>query len=161
MKIAIMSDIHDNLPRLKEAIDKAQGMGIKICILTGDIQTLDTLGIVAENFSKVYLALGNGDYAIDRATGLIPKNIVWAKGILDFRLGSLECAAVHYDYLARDLAQKGGYDYVFYGHTHTPWEKTIGKTKMVNPGEVAGQFGKATFAILDTSTHELTLCPLG
>ena len=51
----------------------------------------------------------------------------------------------------------GRYDYVFYGHNHTPWEEKIGNTVVANPGTLAGMFQKATFAVLDTKNKKLEL----
>ncbi|MCX6797241.1 MAG: metallophosphoesterase family protein, partial [Candidatus Doudnabacteria bacterium] len=49
------------------------------------------------------------------------------------------------------------YDFVFHGHTHKPWQETIGKTIIINPGTLAGLFNKATFAVFDTETKKAQL----
>jgi uncharacterized protein len=64
---------------------------------------------------------------------------------------------VHYPEIAKKLAESGNYDAVFYGHTHRPWEETIGSCRLVNPGELAGQRYKPCFAIYDTETDKLEL----
>ena len=48
-------------------------------------------------------------------------------------------------------------DNIFYGHNHKPWEQTMGKTKLVNPGTLAGMFYKASFAVLDLEKSKLEL----
>ena len=49
------------------------------------------------------------------------------------------------------------FNLVFHGHTHKAWEEKINETRMINPGELAGQFYKPTFAIYDTETDKLEL----
>jgi uncharacterized protein len=150
MKIALFSDIHDNLPRLEAAIDICQKKGIKTVLCMGDVSRHETLGLLAQEFEVVYLALGNMDYNLKHQPSIIPENVyVFSEegGLIE--LAGKKIFMVHYDFVAQEKASQGAYDLVFYGHTHTPWEKKIGKTIILNPGEISGQFGQATFAIYD------------
>jgi len=157
MKIAIISDIHDNEVRLKEVLKIIKEENIKIGICCGDISRLETLIKMAKSFKKLYVALGNMDHNLKMQTELFPENVnAWEKNG-DFIISGKKIAIVHHDYIARDLAGENKYDLVFYGHTHTPWEKKIGKTILLNPGEVSGQFGQASFAIFDLSTMKAQL----
>jgi len=71
--------------------------------------------------------------------------------------GLRKIAINHFPEKARGMAQSGKFDLVFYGHTHRPWDEKIGECHMINPGELAGQFYKPTFAIYDTITEKLEL----
>ena len=157
MKIAVISDIHDNLVRLEEALGYCRNQKIETCICCGDIGEIEGLEIIASTFRNIYLALGNADYNLLSKTGLFPKNITWNEDVLDLELDGLKLAIVHHDYKAKDIAKSEKYDVIFYGHTHTPWEKRIGHTLLINPGEIAGQFGQASFAIFNTETKKATL----
>lgn len=157
MKIAIISDVHDNLPRLKEALSICKKEGVDECICCGDISTLEVVEAIAKSFKKVYIVLGNMDFRLKEQLGLFPENIEASPDVLEITTDKLKVAIVHHDYKAKELAGNGKYDYVFYGHTHTPWEKKIGKTKIINPGEIAGQFGRASFAIFDTKSGKAKL----
>ena len=157
MKIAVLSDIHDNIIRLQGALEVCHRLNVKVCICCGDIQSIETLKIIASAFDKVLVAFGNGDYQIKTVCRLIPENIQWSNAVLETEINNLKIAIVHYDYKARHLAKSGLYDFVFYGHSHTPWEKRLGKTIILNPGEIAGQFGIATFAIFDTGSRKAEL----
>ena len=53
--------------------------------------------------------------------------------------------------------KSGKYDLVFYGHTHKPWAEKIGNCLLANPGELAGQRFKPTFAIYDIQKDKLQL----
>ena len=66
-------------------------------------------------------------------------------------------AFCHFPDIAKKLAQSGKFDLVFYGHSHRPWDEKIGNTHMINPGELAGQFYKPTFAVYDTTSGSLEL----
>jgi putative phosphoesterase len=66
-------------------------------------------------------------------------------------------AVVHYLPLAQDLAASGRHDLVCYGHNHQASIETVGKTLLVNPGEVMGRFGRSTYAVYDAVTHSATL----
>jgi hypothetical protein len=157
MKIAILSDIHDNLARLEEALIICRHEKLDTCICCGDIGQMETLQALADNFRHVYLALGNADFGLINKTGLFPENVTWSEEVLEEEIDGQRIAIVHHDYKAKELANTNRFDLIFYGHTHTPWEKKINKTIILNPGEIAGQFGKASFAIFDTNIMKATL----
>ncbi len=66
-------------------------------------------------------------------------------------------AFCHLPEQARELAESGEYDYVFYGHTHLPAQKMVGKCMMLNPGTLAGTFSRATFALWNTEENVFEL----
>lgn len=157
MRLAVLSDIHDNVTRLEEALTICRHEKIEICICCGDLGQLETLTKLAEDFRHVYLALGNADYGLLNKTGLFPDNVTWSEDVLIEEIEGKRIAVAHHDHEAKDLAQLEKFDVVFYGHTHTPWEKMVGKTILLNPGEVSGQFGQASFAIFDTDIMKAEL----
>jgi putative phosphoesterase len=157
MKIAIFSDIHDNLARWEQAAAIIKKEGIEIGVCCGDVASPDTLEKIASGFRQLFFALGNADYKIAIAPELIPKNTKWFKTIGAFELGGKKIAIVHNDKLAKTIAEEGKYDLVFYGHTHTPWEEKKGKTTLINPGEIAGHFGPASFCIFNLDTMKAKL----
>lgn len=157
MKIAVFSDIHDNYRRWEEVSRAVKRQGIKIGICCGDIQTIETLEMIAQDFQKIYLALGNADYDIKMKTGLIPENVIWKDGVLDFGIDKLKLAAVHniQEFIVEGAKKKP--TVLFYGHTHTPWEQNINGVVAINPGEVCGRYGPPSFAIFDTKTKKAKL----
>ncbi len=152
MKVAVFSDVHDNLARWREAAKIIAEENIKIGFCCGDIGDLNTVEEIAKSFETLYLALGNLDFKIKNSTGLFPKNVVFAPDFGEVVLDERKIAYVHNNRTVKQLAESGRYDIVFYGHTHTPWEEKTGNTLMINPGEVAGQFGRASFALFDLKT---------
>ncbi|MFC1629761.1 metallophosphoesterase family protein [Patescibacteria group bacterium] len=162
MKIAIISDTHDNLPNFKKAIGWVEKEKIKTIIHCGDICTSKVLKEVTKNFpGKIYLVFGNADGARFRTTRMVCKKIIpkvilcgeWGK----IKIGGKKIAFVHSPEFARGLASTKKYDLVFYGHTHKPWEEKIKSCRLVNPGNLAGLFYKATFAVYDTKKDKLEL----
>jgi len=62
MKIAIISDTHDNLENLKKFLDFAKKEKIDVLIHCGDVTNGETLKEIEEKFEgRIYLALGNAD----------------------------------------------------------------------------------------------------
>ena len=155
MRIAVMSDSHDNIWMLAKAIPHL--MDVDVILHCGDL---------VSPFMLVRLAQGVGD---------IPVHIVWGNNDGDKRLlaevasntgkiklhgeiailelGQLRVAVNHYPKIARGLAQSGSYDLVCYGHDHTRHEEWIGNTLLLNPGELMGMQGPGSLAIYDSESR--------
>ncbi len=147
MKIAIISDTHDNSATIKKIIEYLNEEDIKLVLHCGDIASIETINKIKESFKgKVMFVKGNVEKDLDD----IPET---EEIVLDGK----RIAFCHKPELAKQLAESDKYDIVFYGHTHKPWEEKIGKCRLVNPGEAAGQYQKPTFATYDTKTDELEL----
>jgi len=172
MKLAIISDTHDNLPNFKKAMEWLKKQGIDTVIHCGDACAPATLREVLKDFSgTVYFVFGNVDGDLYRITKLSYEELPNLK--VCGEMGELEIegkkiAFCHFPEFAKGLAHSQKYDLVFYGHTHKPWEETlhqsklgtgqeIGKCRLVNPGNLSGWPYKATFAIYDSKTDQLEL----
>lgn len=152
MKIAIISDIHGNMAYLEAAKERIDREKIKIVICCGDAQDEEVFFELDSWKQEVYLSLGNADFHLKNKleSGLIwPEKLKYFADFGVINLDGKKIAFCHYDFLARKLAESGKYDLIFFGHTHTPWEEKIGKTLLLNPGEITAQYGKPTFAIYD------------
>ncbi|MFA6255373.1 MAG: metallophosphoesterase [Patescibacteria group bacterium] len=160
MKIAIVSDSHDNLPNIEKMLDFVNKNEIKIIIHCGD---LAAPSIIIEELGPKFkgpIHFVHGNVADRELNDKFAKDFsqVTSHGELgELEVDGKKIAFCHYPDQAKELAQSGKYDLVFYGHNHTPWEEMIGKTKMLNPGTLAGMFNKATFAIYDTKTDKAEL----
>ena len=170
MKIAIISDTHDNVPNLEKALAWMKENKIEQLIFCGDLCAPSMIReVLVPNFSgQIHLVFGNVEdrEQTPKVAGQF-KNVKhygdWGEFKIDppspnsFGETSKKIAFVHFPEEAKKLAQSGKYDFVFYGHTHKPWTEKIGKTEMLNPGTLAGMFNKATFAVWDTKTGEMEL----
>ena len=149
MRIAVISDSHDNLPNLKKTLDFIKKEKIKVIIHCGDISTPETLEEIAKNFKgKIHYVFGNAD------KGKFEED---KKEFGEIKIAGKKIAFCHFPALAQKLADSQNYDIIFYGHTHKPWKQAISKTQLINPGNLAGLWYKATFAVYDPKTKKLEL----
>jgi putative phosphoesterase len=155
-KIAIISDSHDNIPRIEQMLKMTEKENIKTIIHCGDVCTRETLKYLQQNFKgQIYLSIGNvdADHGINEET----KNVKIFPEFGEIEMEGLKIAFVHSPQEAKELANTQKYNFVFYGHTHKPWEEDINNCKIINPGTLAGLFTRSTFAILDTQTKKVEL----
>jgi len=157
MKVAIISDIHDNLVNLEKCLNWCQENKVKNIICCGDVTNGETLKLLAENFAgKIYLVNGNVEL-YDKEEIKQYKNIKYFGRIGRFELNKKNIGFCHELYLVEKILEKGKCDIIFYGHTHKPWEEKVHETKIINPGTLGGVFTRATFAVWDTKSEKLEL----
>lgn len=176
MKIAIMSDSHDNIPNMEKALKYINEQGINFIIHCGDLAAPSMLTqVMIPNFKgQIHLVYGNvGDNDLLDEMTKPYKNVKvhGERGEVEVEGKKTSLASesrrvgfCHFPDEAKQMAQTGQFDIVFYGHTHKPWEENYQPTtinsqpvRIVNPGTLAGMFYKATFAIYDTSSDKLEL----
>ena len=160
MRIAIISDSHDNWPNIEKAIKYLNKHKIRTMIHCGDVCAPSTLGEMAKLFKgKIHLVKGNVDGDIDGFKMQIKKfkNIKYYGQTGKLEINDLKMVFCHMPFVAKEMAKTGKYDFVFHGHTHIPWQEKVGKTIIYNPGTLAGLFSKATFAIFDTANQKAEL----
>ncbi len=160
MQIAITSDIHNNEVNLEKVLRYCAEQEIKTLICCGDLTSKEVLDLMNDNFSGIiYYTFGNADYAELRkldSENKYRKTFLF-KNFGEAKIDNKKIAFVHFPQKARKLAETGKYDFVFYGHTHKPWEETIESCKMLNPGNVAGEIYLPTFAIWNTENDNFKL----
>lgn len=174
MLVCIISDSHDNITRIDQVLFFIKQKKIKTIIHCGDVATLETLKYLSENFNgKIYLSLGNVDemhglekkYNPPTGRQVNLKNITVFEKFGELKIDNINISFCHFPCLSKELANTKKYDFVFYGHTHKPWEEKIkdknnpstNSGSLINPGTLAGMFNKSTFAILDTETKKIEL----
>lgn len=162
MRITIVSDSHDNLVNIDKMLTFCKKEKIEVMLHCGDICSPSALDYLARNFSgKIFYVLGNVHGELEEMEGVNKKrnNLVFLgdQGDPVIKGVNLKIGMVHYPDVAKKMAETKKYDFVFHGHTHQPWEETIGHCKVVNPGTLAGMFNKPTFAVLNTETKNLEL----
>jgi len=167
MKIAILSDIHDNVWKLAAALQKAQDAQILICC--GDLCSPFVVNLMADGFPErpLHLIFGNNDADLFRITqnaarygGRVTIHGAFAELTLDGR----RFAVNHYPDIGRGLAASGQYDVVCFGHNHQYEVAQQGATRLINPGPIMGydpagrKDVESTFVIYDTGTGEVARC---
>lgn len=160
MRIAIISDIHDNLVNLRKCLDYIKTKNIKQTICCGDATNRETLGFLNKNFpAPIHLARGNMEiYDDEDFVGL--DNIKYYGRTGNFNIGKYAVGLCHEPYFIKDLSRERKCDIVFYGHTHKPWTEKKEGVLTVNPGNIAGTMYQATFAVWDTDKGKMELIRL-
>lgn len=157
MKIAVISDIHDNIWQLAKVLDSIVAMKPGAILCCGDLCSPFTLKQIADSFrGPVHLVFGNndGDKFLLSKVAAKADNVTLHDTFFEAEFDSRRVAMVHFPELGRALAASDRYAAVFYGHDHQRAAERVGETWLVNPGEVMGRFGPSTYAVYDTATHE-------
>ncbi|NQT49513.1 YfcE family phosphodiesterase [Candidatus Kuenenbacteria bacterium] len=161
MKIAICSDSHDNMPNITKFLSYCKEQEIKTMIHCGDVTEDETKQFFINNFKgKIHFAEGNadiGEQQKQKRTNRFQKIKYGPVPFLDLILDNIKIAACHKKDKAKRLAASKSYNIVFYGHSHKPWLEKIENTHVVNPGNLAGMFHRATFAVYDTVGKKMEL----
>ena len=153
MKVAVISDIHDNLPMLKRALERCQEAEALLCC--GDLCSPFVMKELGSGFTRpIHLVFGNNDGDPFRITSVASKfpqihiHGEYAELALDGRMFSIN----HFDNIGRAIAKGEKYDVVCFGHNHQFEITPVGKTLVINPGEIYGGLtGHSTIALYDTS----------
>lgn len=160
MQIAIISDIHNNETNLKKVLDFCAEKKIEKIICCGDLASQETLDFLCDNFAgEIFYTFGNMDNDHLRNFEFVPeyKNAKLFKDFGETEIANKKIAFVHFPNVAKKLAATEKYDFVFFGHTHKPWEEMIGKCKILNPGNVTGDLYPPTFAVWNTEDDKFEL----
>jgi putative phosphoesterase len=165
MRIAILSDIHDNLWNLAAALKAVQGCDLLICC--GDLCSPFVIDELAKFKGHVHIVFGNNDGDLFRiaAKGLRKPNISLDGDVFGGTFHRRRMIVNHFDYLARPMAKSGDYDVVCFGHNHELEISREGRCLLINPGPIMGaKFSSGrwedtapTFVIYDTASDTATV----
>lgn len=164
MKIAILSDSHDNIPNLRQAVEHCNTIGAGMLIHCGDLISPFMLDEVARFSGTAHLVYGNnvGDqHLISQACGTrFPA--ISHHGVLGVvEAGGLRIVFTHYPELARGLLAKGGFDVVCCGHNHRYLVENNDESLFINPGELLGKDARPSFAVLDCASRRVDKVEVG
>ena len=160
MKIALISDIHDNIWNLQKvlAMPELKATGAMLCC--GDLCSPFIIHLLGKAYSKpIHIVFGNNDGDVAAIIGNSKKypNVRIHGEYFKGTLGERTIAMNHYPDKARAIAENGGFDIVCYGHNHTMVNnEMVGNTLLINPGAIMGYHGgdlkeiTATWLAVDT-----------
>lgn len=157
MTLGFISDIHDNLPSLKKALSALAETDELICL--GDLCSPFVMKALGGGYPKpIHIVYGNNDgdlYRLTEVSKAFPQIQLYGEFAELERTGRT-IAINHFDTIGRALATGGTYDLVAFGHNHQFEISEIGKTTILNPGEVYGGLtGSATAAIYSVEEHAI------
>jgi len=139
MRIAILSDIHDNVWKLARALQTIQGADELICC--GDLCSPFIVHQMARGFAgPIHIVFGNNDGDLYRISANAQRyDHVRIHGeFLRCELDGKRIAVNHYDNIGRALAASAEFDVVCFGHNHVYEIARIGPTLAINPGPIMG-----------------------
>jgi putative phosphoesterase len=139
MRIAILSDIHDHVWNLADALIGVQNT--KTMVVCGDLCSPFIVAQLAEGFSNpIHIVFGNNDGDLYRITNIAGRydNVSLQGEFYQGELGGKRFAVNHYNNIALPLADSGAYDVVCYGHNHIFKIESRGDALLINPGTIMG-----------------------
>ena len=157
MKIAIVSDSHDNRALLRSAVEDACSRGAEAVLHCGDIVAPSTLSVLADLDIPVHAIHGNntGDlYALSRVAERSGGRIRYYGQDAGIRLAERRIFIVHYPHYAMAMAATGDWDLVCCGHDHKAAVTLVTNVRgeqvpVVNPGSTGGVDAPATYVMGD------------
>jgi len=141
MIIAVMSDSHDNIWNLREALAIIKQRNAQMIIHCGDFIAPFTLTEPLTSLTNLTL--------------YDPVGLVDADGF--------KIAFTHHGIVGEGLAAVGKFNLVCFGHSHKYYFKKNGRTILLNPGEIMGKDGLPSFCLVDTNTgnvEKIELVPI-
>jgi putative phosphoesterase len=160
MKIAIISDIHDNAHNLSLFLSELHSnKDIKQIIFLGDFVGAAIANLLKSSSIPVYGIWGNNDgdhHIITKISYSQNSNLKMGCEVFDIvEFDTRKIFLTHYPMLALPMAKSGDFDAVFYGHDHVKHKSKISDCLVINPGEIgAYKTGVASYAIYDTKTND-------
>ncbi len=164
MKIGIISDIHDNVWKLAEALEKLADTEVLICC--GDLCSPFIVDQLGRGFAgPVHIVFGNNDgdrYRLTLKAAQYPQLQLHGE-TAQLTLDGKRFAVHHFDDVAALLAAGRQFDVVCFGHNHRYEVRREGRTRLINPGEIMGGLSEgqvSSFVVYDTQAdavekHEL------
>ena len=161
MRIAVISDIHDNLWNLSVALNAIKDCDALICC--GDLCSPFVVDELATFRRDIHIVFGNNDADLYRITAKAQKhsNCHLHGELFETVFDGRRVVANHFDYLARPISKSGDYDVVCFGHNHEFEISEHGRCLLINPGPIMGakfSSGKwedvaVTFVIYDSASN--------
>ncbi|MCI0515761.1 metallophosphoesterase [candidate division KSB1 bacterium] len=159
MKIGIMSDSHDNVPKIMAAIACFNERQVDWVIHAGDMVSPFAAQKLLAAKGELVVIFGNNEgerLGLARALGdklhLAPHQL---------KAGDKTILICHEPYTLKALIQSQVYDGIIYGHTHTIDIRTEGKVVVINPGECGGWVtNRSTVVIWELTTNQIDLIEL-
>jgi len=163
MKIGILSDTHDQITYLEQAIERLKQASVDLVFHCGDWVSPFVLHSFRALKCPVRGVFGNNDG--DKFRHLMRAqeyglDILYEDRFISTEVDGKRFAVFHGDYpeIVEALIHCGSYDVVLSGHNHKKEIKSFGKTLFINPGSLMTQTGPSvavpSFALYDTASHQ-------
>ena len=153
MLVGVISDSHDNVPKLHAAVELLRQKGAQHLIHAGDYVALFAVKVLTQSGLPFPGVFGNNDgetQGIHSLTRNIHLSPYW------FALGDRRFVIAH-DLGKLPADARGDADVIVFGHTHQVLVEK-GPPLLLNPGECCGWVtGKCTVTLLDTESLDVSV----
>jgi uncharacterized protein len=152
VKAGILSDSHDHAAAVAMALELFRAEGVGVILHLGDVCAPSVLAGYRESGIPLLAVFGNNDgdrKGLQDATGG-----AFRQGPRIEEVAGRKILMAHtFEELQPELAERGRFDLVLFGHTHRPLTMRVGRAMVLNPGESCGFLrGKHTCALMDLET---------
>ncbi len=160
-KIGIIADTHDRLQFIDRAVKVLNREEADLVLHAGDYVAPFAVLQFRSLKAKLIGVFGNNDGDRNLLKRKFDEIGAEIRGkFAEISVNNLKIALIHGEEndLLKALINSNYYDVVIHGHTHKAEKYRVGKTLVINPGEVCGYLtGKATIAILDVDKREVEI----
>ena len=153
MIFAVMSDTHDHIWNVRRALGLVREQGAEAIIHCGDYVAPFMLKELDQAQIPLHGVFGNNDgdqFLLTKMSLTALSNITLYGLVGELELADFRVAFTHYRAVADGLAASERFDLVCFGHSHEASLDKVGKTDLLNPGEVMGKDGSPGFYLVDT-----------
>ncbi|MBS7639305.1 MAG: metallophosphoesterase [Candidatus Bathyarchaeia archaeon] len=163
-RIGVIADTHDRLELIDRVVERLNSEGVDLVLHAGDYIAPFAVLRFKPLRARLIGVFGNNDgdhNLLRRRFEEIGAQIYGRFAEISFN--NLKIALIHGEdeALLKALINSNYYDVVVHGHTHRAETYTIGKTLVINPGEVCGYLtGCSTMAILDAKAMRVEMLTL-
>ena len=159
--VGIISDTHDNRGTIEKAVGLFNKRGVSRVFHAGDFVAPFTVMDFSKLTCEMTMVFGNNDGERIGLYHSFSKLGTIGVGPLTVEHGGKRFILMHEPSCLEELSAGNRADVIIYGHTHDI-DVRKGNTLIVNPGEGGGWLrGRATAALLDLTTMEVTIEELG
>ncbi|NCO36503.1 MAG: metallophosphoesterase [Armatimonadetes bacterium] len=160
MLIGIISDSHDNMPKIESAVQVFEDRGVGHILHAGDFIAPFTAAPFVELGCRMTGVFGNND----GEKRLLREKFAPVGEIHDvaarLELAGRSICVVHEPYVLDALVASGAFDLIVYGHTHK-LDVRAGRTVVLNSGEAGGWVTKrCTVATVDLTSMAVDVMDL-
>ncbi len=154
MLVGLISDTHDNVTMIKTAIRKLNDLDVGLVLHAGDYISPFTAKPYVDLKAKMIGVYGNNCAEREKLREVyaaVGKELVGNFAEIDAGGKKIALLHGHDEALLKSLIVHGSYDIIVHGHNHKSKIEKVGKTLVINPGEVGGWlYGRSTLAVLDS-----------
>jgi putative phosphoesterase len=157
MKIAVISDIHENSHNLIQALEIIQTEKCEILFCLWDVGRSTLFEMMFSIGLPMYFTFWNHDGNVIKDTKLLVANNAKVRSnwfYQKIQLDGRKIFLTHYDDLVEIVAKSWEFDACFWWHEHIAFEEQYSETLCVNPGEISGtRTWKPWLYIYETQTN--------